>query len=244
MSNDIQQTIDGTAGPASPWDNPPVERHPLSGERYTSAAFFQREWEEMWTKVWLLLGREQAMATPGSYQVEEVGPESIIMIRQDDGDIKAFYNVCQHRGSRLLFSPEGEAAAFSCPYHGWTYAIDGKLTAAQDPEDFPQNPCEHIQLVELACETFAGFVWVNMSPDCEPLQEFLGPLWADWAGYKAESWQRVTALTANVLVTGRSCRTISVSRTTCLPCIRSCETATKTGTKTPDSTCRARVTTA
>lgn len=152
----------------------------------------------MWTKVWLLLGRESALPDPGSYQVEEVGPESIIMVRQDDGSIRAFYNVCQHRGSRLTFATGGDANAFVCPYHGWTYAIDGALTVAQDPEDFPQNPCEHVRLSELRCETFAGFVWVNMSPEGETLREYLGPVWDDWQLYGAEDWQRVTALTVNV----------------------------------------------
>jgi len=190
--------VDRDAVAATPWAGPPVERHPLHGERYTSPAFFEREWESMWTKVWLLLGRENAMSAPGSYQVEEVGPESIIMVRQDDGTIRAFYNVCQHRGSRLVFSAEGDTSAFSCPYHGWTYSTDGALTMAQDPDDFPENPCDHIRLVEVACDTFAGFVWVNMDPDCASLRDYLGPLWDEWARYQADDWQRVTALTVRV----------------------------------------------
>ena len=112
----------------------------------------------MWSRVWLLLGRETELNTMGSFQVEEVGPESIIMVRQSDGSIKAFYNVCQHRGSRLTSAKAGEAESFECPNHSWTYATDSALLEARDSEDFPQNPCEHIQLVELACKTFAGFV--------------------------------------------------------------------------------------
>ena len=183
---------------ATPWDNPPVSRHPLEGARYRSAEFFAQEWEGMWTRVWLLLGHDAALPDAGSYQVEEVGPESILMVRQTDGSIRAFYNVCQHRGSRLTLGTDGRTEQFACPYHGWTYALDGALVAAQDVEDFPRNPCDHIRLVELACETFAGFVWVNMDPDCVPLREFLGPLWDEWSSYRPETWQRVTALTANV----------------------------------------------
>ena len=90
--------------PAPRWDNPPVEAHPLNGDRYTSKVFYEQEWESVWAKAWLLLGRETEIKEPNSYQVENVGPESIIMVRQSDHSIKAFYNVCQHRGSRLTFS--------------------------------------------------------------------------------------------------------------------------------------------
>ena len=184
--------------PALKWDNPTVSPHTLSGDRYTSKTFFEQEWESVWTKSWLLLGRETQIPDPNSYQVENVGPESIILIRQSDASIKAFYNVCQHRGSRLTFSREGETESFTCPYHGWEYASDGQLVEVQDPEDFPRNPCEYVTLVELSCEVFAGFVWVNMDPDCKPLREYLGPVCDDWERYNPEGWQRFTAMTVNV----------------------------------------------
>jgi phenylpropionate dioxygenase-like ring-hydroxylating dioxygenase large terminal subunit len=184
--------------PAPSWDNPSVERHPLSGHRYTSREFFDQEWNEVWGKAWLLLGRETHLDIPGSYQVENVGPESIIMVRQTDDSIKAFYNVCQHRGTRLTFSREGDTENFTCPYHGWTYATNGKLIDAQDPDDFPENPCDHVTLTELRCEVFAGFIWVNMDPDCKPLRDYLGPICDDWERYNPDQWKRFTAMTVNV----------------------------------------------
>ncbi len=184
--------------PAPKWDNPPVEPHPLNGDRYTSKVFYEQEWESVWAKSWLLLGRETEIEEPNSYQVENVGPESVIMVRQSDHSIKAFYNVCQHRGSRLTFSRDGETQAFTCPYHGWQYATDGKLIAAQDPEDFPRNPCEHVTLIELKCDVFAGFIWVNMDPDCIPLRDYLGPICDDWERYTPNEWNRFTAMTVNV----------------------------------------------
>ncbi|MEG3586696.1 MAG: aromatic ring-hydroxylating dioxygenase subunit alpha [Actinomycetota bacterium] len=184
--------------PAPKWDNPPVEPHPLNGDRYTSKVFYEQEWESVWAKSWLLLGRETEIKDPNSYQVENVGPESVIMVRQSDHSIKAFYNVCQHRGSRLTFSRDGETQAFTCPYHGWQYATDGKLIAAQDPEDFPRNPCEHVTLIELKCDVFAGFIWVNMDPDCLPLRDYLGPICDDWERYTPNEWHRFTAMTVNV----------------------------------------------
>ena len=152
------------------------------GSRYTSAEFFAREWEGMWTKVWLLLGRESEMPNPGDWQREDVGPESILMVRQSDGSIKAFYNVCQHRGNQLVSDARGKVNRFVCRYHSWAFDIDGELKFAPDAEDFPQgNPCGKLRLEEVPCETFAGFIWINMDPDCKGLKEFLGPIWDDWS---------------------------------------------------------------
>ena len=191
-------TQDWRAEPSPAWPAPQVGDVVITGDRYTSSEFFEREWQHMWAKVWLLLGRAALLPEPGDYQVEEVGPESIIMVRQSDGSIRSFYNVCQHRGSRLTFAAEGTTSHFTCPYHGWTYATDGSLVDLQDPEDFAGNPCEDIRLVELRTEVFAGFVWITMDPDAGPLRDFLGPLHDEWAAYNCDDWSRVTALTANV----------------------------------------------
>jgi phenylpropionate dioxygenase-like ring-hydroxylating dioxygenase large terminal subunit len=178
------------------WPRQPLRGHLLEGYRYTSREFAAREWERMWTKVWLLLGREDEMPRPGDWQQEEVGPESILMVRQQDGSIKAFYNVCQHRGQRLVSAPKGHVRRFICPYHSWAWMPDGELNFVQDADDFPQgNPCGKLRLKELRCESFAGFVWVSMDPDCVGLREFLGPVWDDWAVYGIESWKRFVART-------------------------------------------------
>ena len=115
------------------WSNPAVTRHQLGGERYTSPDFFAREWDTMWTRTWQLLGREQAMPNPGDYQIEDVGPESIIMVRQPDGSIRAFYNVCQHRGSRLTFAAEGTTNAFICPYPAGLMPLMGHSPTHKTP---------------------------------------------------------------------------------------------------------------
>jgi len=83
------------------WPEQQLRGNRLEGYRYTSEKFFEQEFEQMWTRVWLLLGRESEMPEPGDWQREEVGPESFLMVRQEDSGIKAFYNVCQHRGNRL-----------------------------------------------------------------------------------------------------------------------------------------------
>ncbi|NWK98313.1 iron-sulfur protein [Sphingobium lactosutens] len=172
---------------------------PLPGERYTSAAFADVEMERMWAKVWLLLGREDQIPEPGDYQVEPVGPESIIMVRQDDGTIRAFYNVCPHRGNRLVSHDWGSSDRFVCSYHAWRFDIDGKLASAPDRENFMSGDlCGKIGLAEIACETFAGFIWANMDPDCGSLRDFLGPVWDRWSAYPLANMKRYLALTARM----------------------------------------------
>jgi len=195
----MSEAIDWRMQAAGPWAQPEVAAHPIAGARYTDPAFAAAEWDGMWTRVWLLLGRALEMPEPGDFQVEDVGPESFIMVRQDDGSIRAFYNVCQHRGSRLLFAPSGTVGEISCPYHGWRYSRTGALVSVQDPEDFSSgNPCEQLSLVEVACETFAGWVWINMDPDCGSLQDYLGPVWDDWQMWQPEDWRRSSAISARV----------------------------------------------
>jgi len=190
---------DWQSQPPEKWPEPELKGHSIPGDRYSSKEFFEKEWEEMWTKVWLLLGRADEIPEPGDYQMEEVGPESIIMVRQQDGGIKAFFNVCQHRAARLVFNEVDSVEAFICPYHGWRFELDGELTYARDAEDFPEgDPCGKMNLVEIPCDTFAGFIWVNMDPDCVSLQEYLGPVWDDWSKYEIDSWKRYLAMTANV----------------------------------------------
>src|SRR5262249_30691042 len=108
-------------------------------ERYTSRAFAQREWERMWTRVWLLAGRASGIPTPGDYFTFEIGTESVLVVRQRDGSIAAHYNVCMHRGTRLREPGRGHAGRFSCPFHGWKYGLDGRLLHATDAHSFPQG---------------------------------------------------------------------------------------------------------
>ncbi len=177
------------------WPQPDIGNHPIRGYRYTSTAFLRQEWEGMWTKVWLLLGREAEMPQPGDWQMEAVGPEEILMVRQADGEVKAFYNVCQHRGNPLVSEPKGHVRQrFVCKYHSWAFLPDGELNFAPDKNDFPEgDPCGKVRLVELKCEAFAGFVWVNMDPNADSLQSYLGPIWDEWEKREIHTWKRTMA---------------------------------------------------
>lgn len=167
---------------------------PLAGERYTSVEFMRQEWENVWTKSWLITVRADDIPEAGDFCVEEIGRESILIVRQDDESIKAFYNVCQHRGNKLVLETEGSMPSFTCPYHSWKFELDGACSYAQDPEDFPGgDPCPRASLVEVRCETFSGFVWINMDPDCASLRDSLGQIWDEWQAYPLETMTRVQA---------------------------------------------------
>ena len=172
---------------------------PLAGERYTSAAFMEAEWENVWTKAWLITVRADDIPDEGDFLVEEIGRESILIVRQADGGVKAFYNVCQHRGNKLVHVESGSMPSFTCAYHSWRFEIDGQCSYAQDPEDFAGgDPCPRAALVEVACTVFSGFVWINMDPDCAPLRDSLGPIWDEWSVYPLEKMTRVQALSVRM----------------------------------------------
>ncbi len=181
------------------WPEQTLRGHRIPGDRYTSKAFADEEFEQMWTKVWLLLGRESELPNPGDWQREDVGPESFLMVRQKDNSVKAFYNVCQHRGNPLVAEPKGHVKRFVCRYHSWAFLPDGELNFAPDADDFPEgNPCGKLRLEEVACETFAGFVWINMDTNCVSLKEYLGPIWEDWQRWDIHTWKRYSAKTTTL----------------------------------------------
>ena len=169
---------------------PALGSDPIPKQRYTSADFARLEWERMWTKVWLLAGRESDIPEPGDYFSFEIGGESILVIRQDDGGIAARYNVCKHRGNRLREPGRGHASEFQCPFHGWRYALDGTLVEALDPHCFPQGlPEGQLSLTPLRCDGWAGFVFVNLDPDAGPLHEYLGIVPEHLDPYGFERWK-------------------------------------------------------
>jgi phenylpropionate dioxygenase-like ring-hydroxylating dioxygenase large terminal subunit len=157
-------------------------------ERYTSAAYAQREWDGMWTKVWLMAGRASDIPEPGDYFTFEIGTESILVIRQADGSIGARYNVCMHRGNRLREPGRGHAELFSCLFHGWKYGIDGTLVEALDAHSFPQG-CEGLDLRPVGCDTWAGFVFVTLNDEAEPLLDYLGVIPEHLGPYHFDEWK-------------------------------------------------------
>jgi len=170
--------------------DPGLDYVPIPKERYTSSEFADREWQHMWTKVWLCAGRVSDLEKPGDYFTFEIGNESILVIRQHDGGIAARYNVCMHRGNRLREPGQGHAPKFSCLFHGWEYDICGRLTKALDPETFPQGvDPEKLSLRPVRCDSWAGFVFVCLDEDAEPLLDYLGVIPEHFGPYHFENWK-------------------------------------------------------
>ena len=178
--------------------DPPMRGDAITGERYTSTEWFQKEWDRMWMKTWQIGCLSYDIPEPGDYASCELGKESFLLIRQDNGGVRAFYNVCQHRGARLTFADVGVATnGISCPYHGWVWGQDGLLDTLPDEEDYPgESPCGKMSLTEVNCEEFLGMVWFNMDPNCIPLQESLGSAGQMLATYRMENMVRVLNDTA------------------------------------------------
>jgi phenylpropionate dioxygenase-like ring-hydroxylating dioxygenase large terminal subunit len=144
-----------------------------------SEAFHRLEMERVWPRVWQVACREEEIPDVGNYINYEIGHESILVVRSGVDSIKAFYNVCSHRGRRLRDDACGTVKQFFCRYHAWTYDLDGKVASILDESDWkacPDASREDLALTPVKCDTWAGFVWINMDPDCEPLKEFLSPL--------------------------------------------------------------------
>ena len=164
---------------------------PMPGARYHSREFMQREWDGLWTRIWHVAGRVAELPEPGDYIVHDFMHESVIVVRQDDGSLRAFYNSCGHRGQRLAWD-SGFTKGFHCPYHGWVWGRDGLLEQLPDPEDFPQgNPCRKRRLKELRCDSWGGLVWYTMSPDAPPLLEYLEPIPELYRNFPLERLVRV-----------------------------------------------------
>lgn len=156
--------------------------------RYLDPLYMDREWDQVWRKTWLLAGLESDLATAGDYFVFDMGREQILVTRGSNGRAQGFYNVCQHRGNRLVTAERGHAANFRCAYHAWTYDIDGELNIVPYEERFADGvPCEQLGLPKVHTEVWAGFVFINMSESPEPLNAFLGPVMDMLAPYRFQS---------------------------------------------------------
>lgn len=166
-----------TPVPPTPMERAPVPElgsDPIPKERYISPRFAELERTHLWNRVWLLAGFLSDIPKPGDYFTYEIGNESVLIVRQQSGNVSAFFNVCQHRGNRLIEPGRGHARAFTCLFHAWRYNTDGALDDVLDEESFPQGcPRSSLSLRPVRAETWGGLVWINLNPDAEPLREYL-----------------------------------------------------------------------
>ncbi len=151
--------------------------HDIPYERYTSEQFFRLEMERLWPRVWQWACREEHIPAAGDYITYDIGSYSFLIVRTDDGGVKAYYNACLHRGTQLRESESrGWAKELKCPFHGWTWNIDGSLKTVPCAWDFPHVDGKRFQLPEVRVERWGGFVFINMDLNAPPLEDYLGTL--------------------------------------------------------------------
>jgi choline monooxygenase len=139
---------------------------------YTDPAVLQLERERIFRRFWQYAGRADEVAEPGSFAPTRAGDVPVLLVRDRDGTLRAFVNVCRHRGSIVCDAP-GRRATIQCPYHAWTYGLDGRLVSAPRSEREGGIETEELGLVPLLIETWGPFVFVNLDPDAGPLSDFL-----------------------------------------------------------------------
>jgi len=145
-------------------------------ERYTTRAFADLEHARLWPRVWQIACREEQVAAAGDFLEYTIGEETVVIVRDEAGALHGFYNTCLHRGRRLADGCGSFAAGeIKCGYHGWCYALDGRLVDVPDREEFAGLP-DDLSLAAVRVESWGGFVFVNLDPHAEPLLEFLHPL--------------------------------------------------------------------
>jgi Rieske 2Fe-2S family protein len=148
----------------------------LPGRYYTDPAIFESEKRNIFEKQWIYACRGEDVPAPGRFVRTQLGDESVIVVRGRDGKARAFLNVCRHRGARLCGTDSGDAGrAIRCPYHAWTYQLDGRLITAPnwqsmdtvDKSDFGLHP---VHLAE-----WHGLIWLNLAADPEPFEDQVWP---------------------------------------------------------------------
>ena len=148
----------------------------LDPRRYIDPQEAVREWDKMWTKVWNMAGVASDIPEPGDWFKYDLGTESFIVLREQDGGIRAFYNVCPHRGNQIVRADFGKVNdCFRCAFHGWQFNVDGSLHQVKEAETFrPEVIADKPGLVPVRCDVWGNFVFITMDWDAEPLLDFLG----------------------------------------------------------------------
>src|ERR1700730_17307342 len=148
----------------------------LPQKYFVSPEVFAKERAEIFSKEWLLVGHQSQIAKAGDYFLITIAGESIIVIRDSKFEIRGFYNVCRHRGTRLKEDACGHAAAIQCPYHAWTYGLDGRLIGAPHMDEVPGFDKADYSLRPVNLALWEGFIFINFDEDAMPLAEWFAPL--------------------------------------------------------------------
>ncbi len=170
------------------WHNqyPHLGTGPVPADVFVSEEQFALERERIFKKVWLNVGRVERLPNPGDYFVKDLAVcnTSVIVVRGKDGKVNAFHNICSHRGNKIAWDTGGTCQNFTCKFHGWSYGLDGKLKFVPDEASFFDLKKETLGMTPVAVDVWEGFIFINVDPHPqETLQEYLGDLAAELAGY-------------------------------------------------------------
>ncbi|MFT7552823.1 MAG: Rieske 2Fe-2S family protein, partial [Rhodothermales bacterium] len=156
----------------------PEEMYTLTGDYYHSQDIYAQELEKIFYRRWQLACRAEQLPEVGDYLVVPVGEESIIVSRTKTGDIRAHFNVCRHRGTRICMEKEGhfQNGIIQCPYHAWQYDLDGKLKGAPFMRDVPGFDKADYGLYPVNVREWGGFVFINLSETPAPFEDEMGAL--------------------------------------------------------------------
>ena len=145
--------------------------------RFVSDEFWDLEQRHLWTKVWVIAGRSEDAPNPGDFFTFDDLGSPMVLVRGNDGVLRAFYNTCQHRGAPVVRDAKGSARLLRCQYHSWSYDIDdGHLVSVPDERDFVGLVKEERCLATVRCEVWDGWVFVNQDPQAMSLLDWLGPV--------------------------------------------------------------------
>ena len=171
----------------------------LAGRYYNDPAVLAEELEKVFARRWICVGREASLAAPGDYLLADVAGESLIVTRDKAGLLHAFYNVCRHRGTRICEASQGRfAGTIQCPYHAWTYGLDGQLIGAPHMNEVAGFEKREHPLHEASLGTWEGFVFVNLAADPVPLERAISPLAGRFARYHLASLRTVRRIEYDV----------------------------------------------
>ena len=160
-------------------DDEHVSAMTLPGHLYRDSAILEKEFEKFFFREWLCVGREEDIPEAGDFITRSVGSESVLVIRGQDGRARAFYNVCRHRGTRIVDEPEGKKLrSVACKYHAWTYSTEGALVGAPHTEGLADFDRSRMGLYPVRLETWNGFLWINFAEDAASLDEAFGELFS------------------------------------------------------------------
>ncbi len=161
-------------------NSPPIDfpRLPeIPGKRYTDINLYNLEMEKIFYKSWLMVFREDEIPNPGDYKIWNKLNKDILVVRQKDLSIKAFYNTCMHRGAPVVRDSKGNTNLLRCQYHSWTYDLNGDLVKVPDMRDFKDFDISCKKLKKVFCDTWGGWVYISLSEsDPGDLIDFLNPV--------------------------------------------------------------------